>query len=149
MLLPKKYIRHLLHAAMLLMVLSGIGHIHSHRCLDGQEPAQLVHFENFKGHSHHEADAAHGATAELSHALVETHHDADELHNDVENELMPEGLLYKLPDVDTHFVLLTSLLLVELLPPVQRHYVVDNDDGLHHYTTVLLPPLRAPPVLQA
>src|SRR5690606_13890768 len=78
-----RHARYLLRTAMLLTVLVVVGHIHSHLCLDGQEPALSVHFEAFNGHPDHADD-----------------HYADAEHVDVENELVPQGLLASKAPVD-------------------------------------------------
>jgi hypothetical protein len=119
-------IRHLLHTALLLLVLCGAGHIHSHVCLDGQEPAELVHFENLGGHP--------------------DHHEDDAVHADVENELMPQILLTKAPDQDSPlFLIAASLLTTRLQPPPRPHYLAVADSDTHHPPDALLPPSRAPP----
>jgi|Laugrespbdmm15dd_1035085.scaffolds.fasta_scaffold76617_2 hypothetical protein len=119
------YMRRLLHTALLLLVLSGVGHIHNHICLDGKEPAELVHFENLGGHpDHHE----------------------DDIHADVENELMPQVLLTKVPNQDSVLFLLTcSLLLCQHQPRQRQHYLTSDDHQNPRPPSELLPPLRAPP----
>jgi hypothetical protein len=128
MLLPKNYIRACLHSALLLMVLSGIGHIHSHQCLDGQEPAMQVHFENFKGHPQHPAD---------------------ELHVDVEHELTPAGLPGKPPEQDSPYVLLASVLLFVLPQPARPQLLISSQPNDYQAHAELLPPLRGPPALSS
>jgi hypothetical protein len=105
-------------------VLAGVGHAHSHHCLDGQEPAVTVHFENLAGH---------------------TEHHPDENHVDVEKELVPQALPGKAPDQhDMVFLLAFSLLLCRLTP--QRQQCSDNYQPLFLPSPPdLLPPLRAPP----
>lgn len=116
---------HLLHTALLMLVLSGVGHIHNHVCLDGQEPPELVHFENLGGHPDHHAD---------------------EVHTDIEKELIPQVLLTKLPDQDSSLFLITCSLLLSQRQPLQRpHYLAFADRNIHPPPSALLPPLRAPP----
>lgn len=119
-------IRHFLHTALLLVVLSGAGHIHNHVCLDGQEAEALVHFENLGGHpDHHEDDAA---------------------HSDIENELIPQMLLTKTPDQDGQlFVAAVLLVLTETLPAQRPHYVVVADGVVLRQPADLTPPSQGPP----
>ena len=123
-------IHKLLHTALLLLVFCGAGQIHNHVCLDGQEPAALVHFENLGGHP--------------------DHHDDDAAHSDIENELLPEGLLTKTLDQDGPlFAVALSLVLTERLPLQRPHYLLMDATSLHPPPFVLLPPSRAPPAYSA
>lgn len=116
---------HLLHTTLLLLVLCGAGHIHNHVCLDGLGPPELVHFEHLGGHpDHHE----------------------DDIHADVENELMPQVLLTKVPDQDSPlFLVACALLLSQRQPPQRPHFLAFDNRNIHPPPTDLLPPLRAPP----
>jgi hypothetical protein len=120
----RRPIKHLLHTAMLLMVAMVVGHIHSHRCLDGQEPALSVHFEAFSGHPDH---------------------DGDDHHDDVENELVPQGLPGKAPDHDAPLFLLSLSLLFTFRPLPRQLQLQHRDDTYHPPPRQLLPPARAPP----
>ncbi len=125
-----RHMPQLLHTALLMLVLAGAGHIHNHLCLDGQEPAALVHFENLGGHpEHHEDDAAHA---------------------DIEKELMPQVLLTKMPDQDSSLFLIACALLLYEHQPLQRPlYLAFDDTDIHNPPSELLPPLRAPPTLSS
>ncbi len=116
----------MLHTALLLLVLCGAGHIHNHVCLDGQEPADFVHFETLGGHP--------------------DHHDDDAAHADVENEMMPQVLLTKVMDQDSSLFLISfSLLMMQRLAPRPVQYVAVDEKEFHRPPSALLPPLRAPP----
>lgn len=113
-----------LHTALLLLVLAGVGNIHSHLCLDGQEAAVSVHFENLNGHPQHAAE---------------------EVHVDVDNELMTQVLPGKAPDQDSPLFLTACFLLFCLRLPSSPHYIVHQDSDYHQSPPDLLPPSRAPP----
>lgn len=117
---------HWLHTALLLLVLCNTGHIHNHVCLDGQEPADLVHFENLGGHpDHHEDDAA---------------------HSDIENELIPQVLLTKTLNQDSPlFALSVALMLTERLPLQRPHYLAIDAHRINLQPSALKPPSRGPP----
>lgn len=124
-----RHMRFLLHTALLLLVLSGAGHIHNHVCLDGQEPADLVHFENLGGHPEHEDDAT---------------------HVDVENELMPQVLLAKTLGQDNPLHFATLSLLFSERPPVQGPYYLAGTASSHYLQpSELTPPSRGPPTYSA
>ena len=114
-----------------LLVLAGVGHIHAHVCLDGKEPAQTVHFENLPSLAHHDD---HGDHAD----------DAD--HVDVENDLIPQGLLFKAPNHDVPLFLLVLAVLPTLEAPASQEYSTVHSFSLIHPPPSLLPPSRAPPV---
>jgi hypothetical protein len=115
----------LLHLALLLLVLSGVGSIHSHRCLDGQEPAFTVHFENLNGHPEHAVDEA---------------------HVDVEQDLTAQALPVKAPDQDSPlFLTALSFLFFCVRLPQRPPHGVQRDNHFHQPPSALLPPLRAPP----
>jgi hypothetical protein len=123
-----KYTRHaryLLRTAMLLTVLMVVGHIHGHLCLDGQEPALSVHFETFNGHPDHEDDGS---------------------HDDVENELVPQGLLAsKAPHHDAPALLLAFSLLFVFQPSSRQLNYQRRDEIDHPSPPPLFPPSRGPP----
>lgn len=120
----------MLHTALLLLVLCGAGHVHNHVCLDGQEPADLVHFENLGGHpDHHEDDAEHA---------------------DIENELMPQLLLTKTLDQDSPLIgFALSLVLTTRLPAQRPHYLAAGGPGVYLQPPDLTPPARGPPSYSA
>lgn len=113
--------------AVMAFLLVNVGDIHSHFCLDGQEPAVSLHFENLNGHPEHGED--------------------DFEHNDVEFEVSLKSIKIKTSDFSKlllsatdsgipfsyNFVLKTTSTLDEILLP-------QKPDSI-------LPPLRAPPVL--
>lgn len=115
---------HYLYTALILLVLAGIGNIHSHLCLDGQEPAVSVHFENFSGHPDDEDDEA---------------------HVDVETELMVQVLPGKSIDQDSPLFLAACLFMFCMRAPQQQHYLVRRDSLFYQAPAYLQPPLRAPP----
>jgi hypothetical protein len=116
--------RYFLYTALILLVLGGVGNIHSHLCLDGQEPAVSVHFENLKGHPDHEDD---------------------EVHVDVENELMAQALPGKAPDQDNPLFLTALCFVFCVRLPQSQHYITRHDSGSYEDPGWLLPALRAPP----
>jgi hypothetical protein len=124
--MKRSSIRHLLHAALFMVVLSCAGHIHNHVCLDGQEVAATVHFENLGGHP--------------------DDHQDDATHEDVETELTPTVLLTKTLDQDTPLFLTAVALLVTEVRPLQRPLYVATDERIvYHQPSDLLPPSQAPP----
>jgi hypothetical protein len=118
------FARYFLHTALILLVLAGVGNIHSHLCLDGQEPAISVHFENLNGHPDHEGDKA---------------------HDDVDNELMTEVLPGKSVDQDNPLFLAAVCFLFCVRVPQRQYYVVHRESRLTEIPAYLQPPLRAPP----
>ncbi|MES2626013.1 MAG: hypothetical protein V4628_12095 [Pseudomonadota bacterium] len=116
--------RYFLHAALLLLVLAGVGNIHSHQCLDGQEPAVSVHFENLSGHPDHEGD---------------------EVHVDVETELAAQLLPAKPVDQDSPLFLTACLFVFCVRPAQKQHYLVKRDSHFYQAPSYLQPPQRAPP----
>ncbi len=123
--MKRSRVQHVLHTALLMLVLSCAGHIHNHVCLDGQEAAAVVHFENLGGHPDHADDAT---------------------HDDVENELTPQVLLTKTLDQDSPLFLFSTALLLTEAFPLQRplHFIVE-DRSAYHQPAELLPPAQAPP----
>ncbi len=113
-----------LYTALLLLVLAGIGNIHSHQCLDGQEPAMSVHFENLSGHPDHESDEA---------------------HVDVETELMAQVLPGKQIDHDSQLFLASCLFTFSTPAPRQQNHSFQRDEHFYQASTYFQPPLRAPP----
>ena len=113
-----------LYTALIFLVLAGIGNIHSHLCLDGQEPAVSVHFENLNGHPDHEGDEA---------------------HVDVDNELMAQVLPGKSVDQDNPLFLAAVCLLFSIRVPQKSYSVVTRESGFSESPVYLQPPLRAPP----
>jgi hypothetical protein len=118
--------RNLLHLALLLLVLVGVGHVHNHLCFDGQEPPSVVHFENLGDHPHHKDDAT---------------------HDDVEEELTPQFLSGKPADLDAPVFLLVFSLLCLILRPRNRSWSVTQETEPYRPPPVSLPPSRAPPSL--
>jgi len=113
-----------LYSALLLLMLAGIGNIHSHRCLDGQEPAVSVHFENLSGHPDHDEDPA---------------------HVDVENELMAQLLPGKPADQDSPLFLAACLFIFCIRAPQKQQYLVESESSFYQAPDHLQPPPRAPP----
>jgi hypothetical protein len=109
---------------LILLVLAGVGNIHSHLCLDGQEPAVSVHFENLSGHPNH---------------------DDDEVHVDVENEMMTQMLPGKPVDHDNPLFLAAVCFLFCVRAPQKQHYIVLRESDFDQAPAYLQPPLRAPP----
>ena len=116
--------RNYLYTALILLVLAGIGNIHSHLCLDGQEPAVSVHFENLDTHPDHEGDEA---------------------HVDVETELMVQVLPGKSLDQDSPLFLAACLFMFCMRVPQQKHHLVQRDSHYYQSPSYLQPHLRAPP----
>ena len=114
----------LLYTSLLLMVLVGAGHIHSHICLDGQELAALVHFENLGDHPVH---------------------DASEIHTDIEQELNPELVAGKLLGHDVMLFLAASLIQDQAESTLAGQIYTEDKDRYFSSQTSLLPPPRAPP----
>lgn len=123
-----KSARYFLHIALVLLVLAGIGNIHSHLCLDGQETTISVHFENLNGHPKHIGDKA---------------------HVDVDNELIAQVLPGKVVDQDAPLFLSVTALLFSLVPPNRQQYRITASLTFQHTHSAFLPPLRAPPALPA
>lgn len=118
-----------LHTALLMVVLCAAGHVHNHVCLDGQEVASELHFENLGGHPEHEDDATHA---------------------DVENELMPQVLLTKTLNQDGPlFFTVAALVITEVVVPQRPHYGVADERAVYHPPVDLLPPSQGPPSLSA
>lgn len=113
-----------LYTALIFLVLAGIGNIHSHLCLDGQEPLVSVHFENLNGHPNHEKEEA---------------------HVDIDSELMAKVLPGKSVDQDNPLFLAAVCFLFCIRVPQERYYVVNRESGFSESPAYLQPPLRAPP----
>lgn len=114
----------LLYTTLLLMVLVGVGHIHSHICLDGQEPAALVHFENLGEHPEH---------------------DLGEIHTDIEQELSPEFVAGKLLGHDVMLFLVATLIQDQAESTLAGQIYTEDEKQYFSPQTSLLPPPRAPP----
>ncbi len=121
--MPKRA-KFFLHTALLLLVLAGVGDIHSHLCMDGQEAAVSVHFENLNGHPDHAGDKA---------------------HDDIDSELIAQVLPGKSLDQDTPLFLAACLFVFCVRRPAQQHYVVQNDNSFYEAPAWLHPAPRAPP----
>jgi len=114
-------------AAMVLLLVANISHIHVKYCLDGQEPSISLHFETSDAH-------------EL--ALED-----GESSNDIESELSIDALQAKFSDnsadlfINTFFYLLST--------PQNYHQVVTLpiDSFLPQEPASFLPPPRAPPAI--
>lgn len=116
----------LLHTALLLLVLCSAGQVHNHLCFDGMEPASLVHFENLGGHPDHDEDEAE--------------------HVDQENEMMPQVLLTKAPDLDSQlFIITAAFLLTERRVAHRPNYDILDERLVYHQPSDLLPPAQGPP----
>lgn len=113
--------------AVLCLLLTQVGNIYAHVCLDGQEPLVSLHFENLESHPEHP--------------------DSDRKHDDVEVALSEVPLLVKAKSgLD-----LGAVLLVRLLLPVEHPKAIYR---LQRTVTVnpplnylLQPPLRGPPAI--
>ena len=112
-----------LHTAVLVLVLALVGDICSHYCFDGQEPPVIVHFDNLSGHPDHE----------------------DQVHSDVDREVLSDILLTKLTDQDQPLLLSALLFLFALVAPPRQQAGPDNGSPYWQISTSLRPPLRAPP----
>lgn len=112
---------------MMFFVIVTIGDVHSHMCLDGQEPAVSFHFENLSGHPEHGMD--------------------EQSHNDYEYELTANTL--KAKSLDYGFYLLSSELSVHSFVFSGQQLFVSTPAELFGKDDAasLLPPLRAPPVI--
>ena len=113
--------------AVLAFVLVNIGDIHSHFCLDGQEPAVSLHFENLGGHPDHDVE--------------------DQEHNDFENEVTLKSLKTKTSDLSKLFVSIAEegisfeITSSEIISHPLEEWLLPQRPAS------ILPPLRAPPIL--
>lgn len=108
-------------------LLVNIGNIQNHLCLDGQEPAYTVHFENFNGHP--------------------THDENDEPHNDIEYDVSVKSINGKTFQFAKFVAIVISS---ELLPNTETsitHTPVAATSLPPQQPKGTLPPLRAPPLL--
>jgi hypothetical protein len=121
----RHYTKNFLYTALLLLVLSCVGNIQSHLCLDGQEPAVSMHFENLSGHPEHAEE---------------------EQHVDVENDLVPQVMPGKTLDQDSPLFLIAVSLLLNLEQLQPQIFVVQDGVDFIQPVAALLPPLRAPPI---
>lgn len=108
-----------------------VGDVHAHLCLDGQEPAISLHFENLDGHPDHSED--------------------DQEHNDYEYEIETSTLQVQLSKLSklNHYYLL-NLSFEEVLSRTLVSLVIFipiDDFVLKTKSLSVLPPLRAPPVI--
>jgi hypothetical protein len=133
--MQRHLIQQLFHAALLMLVLASVGHLHGHAAAEPHDEHPhgfTVHFENFGKHA-----ATH----------ITAHHDDDlGLHATHETELVPQALLSKSIDHDAPLFLL-SLCLLFIIRQVQPPPLPTLRAGKHYYPPPdLLPPPRAPPV---
>jgi hypothetical protein len=112
--------------AVLILMLMNLGDVHSHSCLDGQEPAVSYHFENLDGHPDHSNE--------------------EQIHNDYEYELSIDTLQAKSSGSSDFF-------LVSLFPhsfsvvSTQLYFIpTPVESFILNEPAAYLPPLRAPPV---
>jgi hypothetical protein len=98
---------------------------HGHFCFDGQEPPMSVHMDIIGDHIEH--------------------HDANELHQDADINLM-QSILAKFSKIDIGLVLLATLALIFLIFPSRiftHSYFAFYPSVSHHWR----PLLRAPPFI--
>lgn len=113
--------------AVLSFLLVNTADIHSHFCLDGQEPAISLHFENFSGHPDHAVD--------------------EQAHSDFENEVSLKTLKSKSTDLSTLFLTSSdNAILLEESYSSKVNFTLDELQ-LPVSPSGIRPPLRAPPVL--
>lgn len=112
--------------AMMAFVLVNVVDIHSHFCLDGQEPAVSLHFENLQGHPEHQEE--------------------DDLHNDYESELSVKTLLAKSKYFSDFLPLASISVIFALIPSDTPVLLPGHELILFPNPAVLSPPLRAPPL---
>lgn len=110
--------------AVLAMRVTGV---HLHLCLDGQEPAQSLHWSDSGMHD----DVEHASTT----------------HADVDLSLFSEGLVKKMPsgfDLPALLALAFALFSLALIPTFQRPE--PTRVRAHSFIRFFQPPLRAPPL---
>lgn len=113
--------------AVLALVSVNIGDIHSHFCLDGQEPAVSLHFENLNGHPEHIGD--------------------EQAHNDYENEFSLKSLKTKTSDLSKLFFSTSELGIPRASSISQKISPMLDEILLPNKPNSVRPPLRAPPLL--
>lgn len=104
-----------------------IGDIHSHFCLDGQEPAVTLHFENLNGHPEHAWD--------------------EQAHNDYENEISLKSLKTKTSELSKLFISVSEIGMPSAVYSPQKISSTLDERLLPQKPASVLPPLRAPPLL--
>lgn len=139
-------VRHFLHTTLLLLVLGNAGHIHSHVCLEGQAPSNVVHFENLGGHPGHHDHDHHDSHDQH----VDAEHSGDSDHVDIAKELLPQVMLPKTLDQDAPlFALAPSVVLAERLPMQRPWYLAIDARDRYLQPEHLIPPSRGPPAHSA
>lgn len=113
--------------AVLAFFMANMAEVHSHFCLDGQEPALTVHFENLVGHPEHG--------------------EKESEHNDLESEVSLQTIKVKSSDLTKAWlaVLDTGVLLTNSL--IQKVTFQLDEILFPQKPDRILPPLRAPPIL--
>lgn len=120
--------RSALFAGFFAFLLVSAGDVHSHLCLDGQEPPVSVHFENLGGHPEHGDESG------------------KDLHDDYEFELASAVLQLKYKqDLQPDLIALLADSFEHLSSSCSSLFIrVDSADACK--AAVGLPPARAPPV---
>jgi hypothetical protein len=113
--------------AVFAFLLVNVGDIHSHMCLDGQEPAVSVHFENLNGHPEHVGD--------------------EQEHNDIENEIALKSLKSKTSDLSKLFLSASTTGIPSATAYTNKVSSTLDEVLLPQKPANILPPLRAPPEL--
>lgn len=115
----------LTYIALVFLLFLQAGDLHSHFCLDGQEPAVSLHYENLNGHPEHEQD-------EYTH---------DDIENEVNTVMMLVKAKFSSIDMAVNFQAGISFSLANPAPRL----AVSPDSHQTADPSVTLPPLRAPP----
>jgi hypothetical protein len=120
----------LFFAGVVMLLLSSVGNVYGHLCLDGQEPAVSVHLDNLKGvselHADHEGDA--------------------QAHNDYEVALQSSALVLKIKPLQDFVQVLPVSILVQVIEYKPAFHTPDSSVPVWQAPATLYPPLRAPPV---
>jgi len=120
---------HLLHIALIFLVLISFGDARTHLCLDGQETSPFVYFENFGG------------------TPYQQHDDDDDVHVDIEADLTAQMISgpSSYQDVAVFLLAYSSLFLdskTRAAPPSYSYL-----DASYSSPPQTLPPPRGPPFL--
>jgi len=113
--------------AVFAFFMVNVGDIHSHFCLDGQEPAVSLHFENLNGHPGHIGD--------------------EEPHNDFESEIFLKSLKTKSSDISKLFLSVSDADIPSAYVYSIKVSPTLDEALLPQKPASVLPPLRAPPIL--
>lgn len=113
--------------AVFAFFMVNVGDIHSHFCLDGQEPTVSLHFENLNGHPEHVGD--------------------EEPHNDFESEIFLKSLKTKSSDISNLFLTVSDTDMPSAYVYSIKVSSKFDEALLPQKPASILPPLRAPPIL--